>query len=664
MKTRPRLTFWQIWNMSFGFLGIQFGFALQNANLSRIFQTLGADIENIPILWIAAPVTGLIVQPIVGYMSDNTWTRLGRRRPYFLIGAIASSIALILLPTAPLLWIAVGIFWILGASIDMCMEPFRAFVGDMLPPEQRNTGFAMQSFLIGTGSVIASMLPWILTTLLGVSNEAPEGIVPPSVRVAFLLGGMVFFSAVLWTVLRTREYTPEQLREYEELEKGAERVAQDHKTGDILPYQKFSKPSILWMALGIVLTFLVYHYEFISWQLYILTVGFIIFGLIQWIAGFLIKNKKEKNGFVIVINDLFRMPKTMGQLAIVQFFSWVALFSMWNFTTPGVTSHIYNMKLDREQIYQLNEIAAIYQDVNASNPEELERIRLVMRDMNTYNSILEEDQLVEELNIDINVASFFANNRIIHINKLVPELVAQYELSGPEMFPDYVRAEMDSLSALVKRGDQLRNVNYQTLGYFVQNKNRFDFGDAFTDDQLTLLNDVRRVQREYNTGANWVGVSFSVYNGFAAIIAFLLPWIARRTNRRYTHALSLTLGGIGFISMLFVPNPNWIILSMLGIGIAWASILAMPYALLTGSLPSHKMGTYMGLFNVFIVVPQIVAASILGSFIRFVAQGQPIYALLLGGICLFIAALVTIFVVHDPDEKLIKKTIEALEKER
>ncbi len=657
MKTRPRLSFWQIWNMSFGFLGIQFGFALQNANLSRIFQTLGADIENIPILWIAAPVTGLIVQPIVGYMSDNTWTRLGRRRPYFLIGAIASSIALILLPTAPLLWIAVGIFWILGASIDMCMEPFRAFVGDMLPPEQRNTGFAMQSFLIGTGSVIASMLPWFLTTLMGVSNEAPEGVVPPSVRIAFLLGGIVFFSAVLWTVLRTREYSPKQLRDYEELEKGAERVAQDHKIGDILPYQKFSKPSVLWIALGAVLTFLVYRYEFISWQLYILTVGFMIFGLIQWIAGFLIKNNKKKNGFVIVINDLFRMPKTMGQLAIVQFFSWVALFSMWNFTTPGVTSHIYNMKLEREQIYQLNEIARQYQDLNASKPEELERIRLVMRDMNAYNRSLEDPGL-KQLNIDINVASFFANNRIIHVEKLVPALVDAYVKQGHEGIPGYVREEMDSLAAIIQRGEQIRNVKHQALGFFVENESKYDFNNAFTADQLKLLYDVRRVQREYNQGANWVGVSFSVYNGFAAIIAFLLPWIARRTNRRYTHALALSLGGIGFISMLFVPNPNWIILSMLGIGVAWASILAMPYALLTGSLPSHKMGTYMGLFNVFIVLPQIVAASILGSFIRFVAQGQPIYALLLGGICLFIAALVTIFVVHDPDEKLIKKIIE------
>jgi maltose/moltooligosaccharide transporter len=255
MKTRPRLSFWQIWNMSFGFLGIQFGFALQNVNVSRVFETLGAQVEAIPILWIAAPVTGLIVQPIVGYMSDNTWTRLGRRRPFFLIGALIAATALVFFPMAPLLWIAVGIFWILGASIDMCMEPFRAFVGDMLPPEQRNRGFAMQSFFIGTGSIVASMLPWLLTNILNVSNVDPDGQVPPSVKFSFLIGGVVFFIAVLWTVIRTKEYTPEQLREFEELEKGADRVRDDHKAGELLPYQKFSKPSFLWIALELFLPF-------------------------------------------------------------------------------------------------------------------------------------------------------------------------------------------------------------------------------------------------------------------------------------------------------------------------------------------------------------------------------------------------------------------------
>lgn len=591
MKTRPRLSFWQIWNMSFGFLGIQFGFALQNANVSRIFETLGAQVEAIPILWIAAPVTGLIVQPIVGYMSDNTWTRLGRRRPFFLFGAIGAAIALILLPTAPLLWIAVGIFWILGASIDMCMEPFRAFVGDMLPPEQRNRGFAMQSFFIGTGSVVASMLPWVLTNLFNVANIAPEGQVPPSVRFAFLLGGMVFFLAVLWTVLRTREYTPKQLREFEELEKGAERVARDHKSGELLPYQRFIKPSWLWIFLGAILTFLVYRYDFIRSDLYILTVGFILFGAIQFIAGSLIRRKKTDNGFVTVINDLFRMPRTMGQLAIVQFFSWVGLFTLWTFGTPGITSHHYDMKLYPSHVATLVQIS---EQMEAEPHEEWERrLPVIQEDLEKYRQAIASGET--EVVASMRVVRFFQQH------------AAQLELP-----PDV----------------------WERLIY---------------------------IDREYNTGANWVGVSFAVYNGFAALIAFLLPVIARRTNRRYTHALALLMGSAGYISVLLVPNPNWIILSMLGVGVAWASILAMPYAILTGSLPSHKMGTYMGLFNIFIVVPQIVAASVLGSFISIVAPGQPIFGLVFGGISLAIAAIAMVFLVHDPDEELIRKTVEELE---
>ncbi len=590
MKTRPRLSFWQIWNMSFGFLGIQFGFALQNANVSRIFETLGAQVEAIPILWIAAPVTGLIVQPIVGYMSDNTWTRLGRRRPYFLIGAIFASIALIILPNAPLLWIAVGVFWILGASIDLCMEPFRAFVGDMLPPEQRNKGFAMQSFFIGTGSVIASMLPWLLTNAFNVANVAPEGQVPPSVKIAFLIGGIVFFGAVLWTVIRTREYTPEKLKEFEELEKGAERVAQDHKTGELLPYTKFSKPSVLWIILGALLTFLVYRYEFIRSDLYILTIGFMLFGIIQLIAGSLIKRKITNNGFVIVINDLFRMPKTMRQLAVVQFFSWVGLFTLWTFGTPGVTSHHYDMRLNPEHVGALVEVTEEMQQ--QEDAEWQDRLPSIKEDVERFQNEVDEGE-----------TEVVATMRVIRFYQQHAE-----EIEMPEK----------------------------------------------------LSGQISYIEEEYNKGANWVGVSFAVYNGFAALIAFLLPIIARKTNRRYTHALALTLGAAGYISILLVPNPNWIIMSMLGVGIAWASILAMPYAILTGSLPSHKMGTYMGLFNIFIVMPQIVAASVLGSFIRIVAPGQPIYGLVFGGISFFLGAIAMIYIVKDPDEQLIKK----LEKER
>src|ERR1035437_10043050 len=204
---KQQLSFWQIWNMSFGFLGIQFGFALQNANVSRIFETLGASIDSIPILWIAAPVTGLIVQPIIGYMSDKTWGKLGRRRPYFLSGAILASLALLIMPNSPVLWIAAGMLWIMDASINISMEPFRAFVGDMLPSEQRTTGFSMQSFFIGTGAIVASALPYIMTTWFHIANTAPKGEIPLSVKLSFYIGGAVFFLAVCWTVFSTKEYT-------------------------------------------------------------------------------------------------------------------------------------------------------------------------------------------------------------------------------------------------------------------------------------------------------------------------------------------------------------------------------------------------------------------------------------------------------------------------
>lgn len=592
MKTRPRLSFWQIWNMSFGFLGIQFGFALQNANVSRIFETLGAQVEAIPILWIAAPVTGLIVQPIVGYMSDNTWTRLGRRRPFFLFGAIGASIALVLLPTAPLLWIAVGIFWILGASIDMCMEPFRAFVGDMLPPEQRNRGFAMQSFFIGTGSVVASILPWFLTNVLSVANISPDGKVPPSVTISFLIGGIVFLAAIIITVTRTREYTPEQLREFEELEKGAERVKEDRKSSEILPYHRFSNPSIYWILLGIVLTFLVHRYEFIRSDLYILTFGFIIFGIIQFIGGHLIKRNKTDNGFVVVLNDLYRMPKTMGQLAIVQFFSWVGLFTLWTFATPGITSHHYDMKMSNNNISTLiNSVETI--DYATADEEFSDRALSIGKDLEFYKEQIAEGK--NEVVISMRVVRFFQRFKS--------------ELAVPD------------------------EIEHKLLS----------------------------VEEEYNRGANWVGFSFAIYNGVAAIFAFLIPFLAKWTNRRYTHAMALTMGALGYISILLVPNPTWLIASMVGVGIAWASILAMPYAILTGSLPSHKMGTYMGLFNIFIVMPQIFAASVLGSFISIVAKGQPIFGLVFGGISLFIAAIMMIFVVHDPDEELIKKRYKELD---
>lgn len=501
---KPHLGFWQIWNMSFGFLGIQFGFALQNANVSRIFETLGASIDAIPILWIAAPVTGLIVQPIIGHMSDRTWNRLGRRRPFFLIGAILASIALFIMPNSPVLWVAAGMLWIMDASINIAMEPFRAFVGDMLPPEQRTIGFSMQSFFIGTGAVVASALPYMMTNWFGISNTAPSGEIPDSVKFAFYIGGGVFFLSVLWTVISSKEYTPEQLAEFEKHE---EKSPDAVEHSEFVYYGKQIKNGTIWFVISALLFIVFEFFIYMDYGLLVFFGGGAVFGLIQILSGFLTQKGKNENGLVVILNDLYHMPKTMIQLAYVQFFSWFALFAMWIYTTPAVTRHIYN-----------------------------------------------------------------------------------------------------------------------------------------TTDPTSFA---------YNQGADWVGVLMAVYNGFAAIMAFLLVWLSKKMSRKSVHAISLICGGIGLSSFYFIQNPDLLILSELGIGLAWASILAMPYAILTGSLPAKKMGVYMGIFNFFIVIPQITAAAILGFFVRTIFDGHAIYALVLGGISLFIAAaLVT--KVKDVDESKIK----------
>ena len=504
MKKKPALSFWQIWNMSFGFLGIQFGFALQNANVSRIFETLGANIDDIPILWIAAPVTGLVMQPIIGHLSDKTWGRWGRRRPFFMLGAIMASLALLVMPNSPSLWIAAGMLWIMDASINISMEPFRAFVGDMLPGEQRTRGFAMQSFFIGLGAVIASGLPYILSEWLGVANVAEAGEkIPPSVRYAFYLGGAVFFLAVLWTVFRTKEYSPDQLKEFEE---------ESIQSNGLLPFayrspvellKSFFRQGFSWLLAGSAFSYLIYWQ---GWEkeLYVISVGLAIFGLILLITAWNTRQGLTRNGLVEVMTDLMNMPRTMKQLAVVQFFSWFALFAMWIYSTSAVTSHIYG-----------------------------------------------------------------------------------------------------------------------------------------TSDTTTEL---------YNKGANWVGFLFAIYNGFAALMAFVLPVLARKTSRKMAHAISLVIGGLGLMSFYVIKDPNLLLISMVAIGIAWASILSMPYAILTGSLPAGKMGIYMGIFNFFIVIPQIFAASILGFFTKSLFGGHAIYALVLGGVSLLIAAVSVLFV-DDVDQR-------------
>jgi maltose/moltooligosaccharide transporter len=485
--------------MSFGFLGIQFGFALQNANVSRIFETLGASIDSIPILWIAAPVTGLIVQPIIGHMSDKTWNLLGRRRPYFLFGAILASLALIIMPNSPALWFAAGMLWIMDASINISMEPFRAFVGDMLPSEQRTIGFSMQSFFIGTGAIIASALPYMMTNWFGISNTAPEGEIPASVKFSFYIGAAVFFLAVLWTVISTKEYSPEELKKFSEDDKSKRHQETSSRINERISKNKFYRNGFIWLIIGIIgSAFLHFVLNENDYGLYVLFVGSVIFGLLQIISGYLTSLGKTESGFVVVLNDLYKMPMTMRQLAVVQFFSWFALFAMWIYTTPAVTHHIYGAT--------------------------------------------------------------------------------------------------DPTSAL------------------------------------------------YNEGADWVGVLMSVYNGFAAVMAFVLVWLAKKTNRKTVHMISLIVGGIAFASFYVIKNPQLLLISELGIGLAWASILAMPYAILAGSLPPEKMGVYMGIFNFFIVIPQITAAAILGFFVREIFSGEAIYALLLGGISMIIAGLMVMFV--------------------
>lgn len=491
---KPKLSLAQIINMSVGFFGIQFAFGLQNANVSRIFQTLGESIDNIPILWIAAPLTGLIVQPIIGHWSDKTWhKRWGRRRPFFMIGAIFASLALFVFPNVTEIWMAAIMLWLLDASINVSMEPFRAFVGDMLPDSQRTTGFAMQSFFIGTGAVISSVLPYVLTEF-GVANEAPKGVIPDSIKISFVIGAVVYILAIFYTVFTTKEYSPEELKFFGEIQES------DNEINIKTPASSFTKKGLRWTALGIALTVSLYLYnssvkDGLEKELYVLTGGIAAFGICQLFAG-LLQKKGSKNGFVEVMDDLNFLPETMKKLAIVQFFSWFALFAMWIYTTPALAQH----------------------------------------------------------------------------------------LSG-------------------------------------------------TTDTTS---------KAYNDMGNWVGVLFACYNGFAAIFAFLLPVLAKKFSRPSTHMISLIGGGLGLISFYLFKDKNMLIISMAGVGLAWCSILAMPYSMLTKALPAKKMGVYMGIFNFFIVIPQILAATLLGVLTKHIFNGNAIMTIVVGGCSMILAAILTL----------------------
>ena len=456
---KPKLSFWQIWNMSFGFLGIQFGFALQGGFMSRIFQTLGASQDSIPALWIAAPLTGLLVQPIIGYMSDRTWSpRWGRRKPFFFIGAILSTIVLFFMPHSPVLWVAAGCLWILDASINITMEPFRALVADKLPDSQRSYGFVMQTLIIGIGTWVASNLPWLVTQM-GVSNEAQPGLIPLSVKIAFAIGGVVFLASVLYTIFTTTEYPPEDLEAFK-------------------------------------------------------------------------KENEANKGFFNGLNEIFssigKMPKTMKLLGIIQFFSWFAFFAMWSLATPALTTHVFH----------------------APAPVE-----------STFNMA------------DENSKALF--------------MVAS---------------------------------------------------------------------KAYNDAADLVGSYMGMYGLSSMAFALLLTLYAakRSINRKYIHMLSLIAGGLGFISMYYIQEPSQLIYSFILIGISWGSILSMPYAMLSSAINPKKMGVYMGIFNMFIVIPQIIAATGGLNYLYHVIFGADVInAMLLAGSSLIVAGLANFLIT---DKNVITQT--------
>lgn len=431
MQNKPRLSFLQIWNMSFGFLGIQFGWGLQLANMSPIYKYLGAEESELPYLWLAGPITGLLIQPIVGALSDRTWTGLGRRRPYFLVGAILASLALIAMPNSSVLWMAAGLLWILDASINITMEPFRAFVADNLPEEQRTLGFVMQSFFIGIGQTLANALPFLLTAM-GVIGVMASGI-PYSTLIAFIVGGIFFLAAVLWTVFTSHEYPPEDMEAF--------RAKQNEGN----------------------------------------------------LVGSLLKEIGE------AIRD---MPSTMKQLAVVQFFTWFALPCMWQFYGLSVAKGVFG---------------------------------------------------------------------------------AVDEKATPALF---------------------------------------------------------------QSGTEWGGLMFGFYNVTCFSFAFLIPWLAEKTSRKTVHIICLTLGGLGLISTAFATNRFMLMFGMAGVGIAWTSILAMPYVILAGAIKPERMGVYMGVFNIFIVIPQVVMSFLIPQIYESVLGGQPINVVVLGGISMLIAAA-SVFIVKD-----------------
>jgi maltose/moltooligosaccharide transporter len=481
MTEKPRQGFAGLFNISFGFFGIQIGFALQNANVSRIFQSLGTSVDNLAFLWIAAPLTGLLVQPLIGYFSDRTWTPLGRRRPYFLGGATLAALALCGMPNAHVLLAAAVLLWLLDASLNVSMEPFRAFVGDMLGPRQQTAGYAFQTAFIGAGAVAGSLAPIVLTKVFHLANTAAPGSIPPSVRAAFYLGAIALFLAVMWTVVTTREYPPGAMA-------GFAGPGVDRDDGPLAA----PRAGPWWLAAGIAVAAAVVVFG-LDKPVYVLAALLAGFGIAQIVARTLVTRGRGGGALTTLVSDLVTLPPVMRRLAVVQLFTWSALFIMWIYTTPIVTS-------------------------------------------------------------------------------------------------------------------------------------RF-FGTTDT------------ASRAFNDGADWVGVLFAVYNGVAALWAFAMPALATRIGPARTHVVGLLCGAAGFASFFVVPDATALIGSMVLVGIAWASILTMPYAILARTLPPAKLGTFMGLFNIFIVVPQLIVSSIMGLILHAVSPATPLPAMAIAAGVLVLAAI-------------------------
>ncbi|WP_408591534.1 MFS transporter [Novosphingobium sp.] len=479
-RTKPHQSFAGLWNTSFGFFGIQIAFGLQNANVSRIFQSLGSNVDDLAFLWIAGPVTGLLVQPLIGHWSDRTWTRFGRRRPWFVAGALLAGLALVGLPNCGVLLLAAAFLWLLDASLNVSMEPFRAFVGDMTSADQRAQGFAVQTGFIGAGAVIGSLAPTVLGAL-GVASTAPEGVIPPSVRYGFYLGAAAIVLAVGWTALRVREYSPQEMAAFSPAPEGGT----EHEP---LSYPANGR---WWLVAGVALVAAVWALH-LDKQLLVLGGGLAMFGAAQ----VLLRLRRSAGTLAQINSDLARMPQTMRQLALVQFFTWIALFILWIYTTPVVTQ-----------------------------------------------------------------GTFHAT-----------------DTSGAA----------------------------------------------------------------YNAGADWVGVMFAFYNGVAALAAFALPLLAKRLGNARTHALCLLSGAAAFGLLLVIHDRLLLLVPMALFGLAWASILAMPYVMLTRALPPAKFGIYIGVFNVFIVVPQLIVATVMGGVIRAFFPTEPAWTMLVAALVMITAAVATL----------------------